>query len=156
MTRNGCWRECSSLSAAPVPVVYLSGTRTAPFHPVEKHGGGRNGRFQTLFLRPRRVPPPFRPPRPYPPSNPSHAPISMLGKTPSRELRLITLFCVASGLRAICTYVCVILFWNFIFAEAVMRVRWPRARGPSTLPWTTCRRASSFTCWSSASAADVP
>lgn len=50
MTRNGCWRECSSLSVAPVPVVYLSGTRTAPFHPGEKHRGSRNCRFQPLFF----------------------------------------------------------------------------------------------------------
>jgi len=49
MTRNGCWRECSSLSVAPVPVVYLSGTRIAPFHPGEKHGEAETAVSRLFF-----------------------------------------------------------------------------------------------------------
>lgn len=41
MTRNGCRRECSSLSVAGVPLVYLSGARAAPFHPGETAHGER-------------------------------------------------------------------------------------------------------------------
>jgi len=94
MTRNGCWRECSSLSVAPVPVVYLSDTRTAPFHPGEKHGEAETAVSRLFFyvhvasflatpLRPCLLPAFFSP-----------TPISMPGKMPSRELRLITLFCI--------------------------------------------------------------
>lgn len=49
MTRNGCWRECSSLSVPAVPVVYLSGTRAAPFHPGEKHGEAETAASSLFF-----------------------------------------------------------------------------------------------------------
>ena len=52
MTRNGCRRECSSLSVAGVPVVYLSGARAARHFTPAKCARGRNGgRFQPVFLR---------------------------------------------------------------------------------------------------------
>lgn len=102
MTRNGCWRECSSLSVAPVPVVYLSGTRIAPFHPGEKHGEAETAVSRLFFYVHVHVP--LSASSPLVPFQLSPAPIFMPGKTPFRESRLITLFYVMP--RAICTCMC--------------------------------------------------
>lgn len=89
MTRNGCWRECSSLSTgAPVPVVYLSGRGNRAISPRRKARGGRNGTEavpRLLFLYPsRRVVSTARPP-PLSRRTLTRAAISTAGRMPSRE-----------------------------------------------------------------------
>ncbi|KAI4487776.1 hypothetical protein M0802_011841 [Mischocyttarus mexicanus] len=45
--RNGCWRECSSLSIAPTPLVYLSDTERT-ISPWQK-SSGYEGSMTTSF-----------------------------------------------------------------------------------------------------------
>lgn len=87
MTRNGCWRECSSLSVAAVPLVYLSGTRAAPFHPDEKHGEAETA-VSSLFFYVDLSPRPFARPFPAPPAR----------RLP-RNLRLTALHPTTTNLR---------------------------------------------------------
>lgn len=159
MTRNGCWRECSSLSIAPVPVVYLSGTRTAPFHPSEKHRETETAASRLFFYIA------------YPlffsfPSTPTQCPFLF-----SNPLFLLEFLCLTRRLLRIMlliTFLCVVIQRSWVMCSCVQLFLFYFCRSgyessmttglrtlSSTLPWTTCRRASSFTYSFSVSAADI-